>query len=82
MSNKKSYMSNSNLIAEGFFSKLFKKVKDKKLFKKLKKDKELNSHIDTMNKTTQSLEDDLNDALRAAGEKPIKLDKFSIRDFI
>jgi len=35
-----------------------------------------------MNKTTQSLEDDLNDALRAAGEKPIKLDKFSIKDFI
>ena len=25
---------------------------------------------------------DLNDALRAAGEKPIKLDKFSIKDFI
>jgi len=82
MSKKKSYMNKSNLIAEGFFSKLFKKIKDKKLFKKLTKDKKLNKYLSDLNKTTQSFEDELNGYLKAAGEKSIKLDKYTLKDFI
>ncbi len=82
MSDKKSYMNQSNLIAEGFFSKLIKQIKDRKTFKKIKSDKKLNKNIDDLNKSTKSLEDRVNGYLRDAGQEPIKLAKFSIRDFI
>ena len=48
----------------------------------IKKDKKLNKHLSDLNKTTQSFEDDLNGYLKAAGEKPIKLDKYTLKDFI
>ena len=80
MSDKKSYMNQSNLIAEGFFSKLIKQIKDRKTFKKIKSDKKLNKNIDDLNKSTKSLEDRVNGYLRDAGQEPIKLAKFSIRD--
>ena len=88
MSKKKSYMNKTNLIAEGFFSKLIKMVKDRKFLKtiekdkKIKSDKKLNKNIDDLNKSTKSLEDRVNGYLRDAGQEPIKLAKFSIRDFI
>ena len=82
MSDKKSYMNQSNLIAEGFFSKLIKQIKDRKTFKKIKSDKKLNKNIDDLNKSTKSLEDRVNGYLRDAGQEPIKLAKFSIMDFI
>ena len=82
MSDKKSYMNQSNLIAEGFFSKLIKQIKDRKTFKKIKSDKKLNKNIDDLNKSTKNLEDRVNGYLRDAGQEPIKLAKFSIRDFI
>ena len=82
MSDKKSYMNQSNLIAEGFFSKLIKQIKDRKTFKKIKSDKKLNKNIDDLNKSTKSLEDRVNGYLRDAGQEPIKLAKFSIKDFI
>ena len=41
MSKKKSYMNKTNLIAEGFFSKLIKMVKDRKFLKTIEKDKVL-----------------------------------------
>tara|TARA_Y100000361_G_C10943494_1_gene229988 strand:- start:307 stop:555 length:249 start_codon:yes stop_codon:yes gene_type:complete len=82
VSDKKSYMNQSNLIAEGFFSKLIKQIKDRKTFKKIKSDKKLNKNIDDLNKSTKSLEDRVNGYLRDAGQEPIKLAKFSIRDFI
>ena len=75
-------MNQSNLIAEGFFSKLIKQIKDRKTFKKIKSDKKLNKNIDDLNKSTKSLEDRVNGYLRDAGQEPIKLAKFSIRDFI
>tara|TARA_B100000287_G_scaffold257394_1_gene241969 strand:+ start:615 stop:863 length:249 start_codon:yes stop_codon:yes gene_type:complete len=81
MSKKKSYMDNENIIAEGFFSKLFKAIKDNNVKKKIKKDKELNKHIKSLNKRTQSLEDRLNGYLKAAGKKPIKLDTYTLKDF-
>ena len=82
MSEKKSYMNKSNLIAEGFFSKLIKKIKDRKTIKKLKSDKKLNKDLNDLNKYSKSLEDRVNGYLKAAGEKPIKLDKYTLRDFI
>ena len=39
-------------------------------------------YLGDLNKTTQSFENDLNGYLKAAGEKPIKLDKYTLRDFI
>ena len=74
--------SKPKLIAEGFFSKLIKQIKDRKTFKKIKSDKKLNKNIDDLNKSTKSLEDRVNGYLRDAGQEPIKLAKFSIRDFI
>tara|TARA_R110000824_G_scaffold294652_4_gene483039 strand:- start:4659 stop:4907 length:249 start_codon:yes stop_codon:yes gene_type:complete len=82
MAKKKSYMNTSTLVAEGFFSKLFKKIKDRKTFNKIKKDKEVNKHLNSLNKRTQSMEDRLNKYLKAAGEKPIKLDAYTLKDFL
>ena len=81
MSKKKSYMDNKNILAEGFFSKLFKIVKDTDVKKKIEKDKDLKKDIKSLNKRTQSLEDRLNGYLKAAGKKPIKLDKYTVKDF-
>ena len=82
MSKKKSYMNKTNLIAEGFFSKLLNLIKDKKLVSKLKKDKTLNKDLKQLNKLTQNTEDRINKDLLSLGKKPIKLSKFSIKDFI
>ncbi len=83
MSKKKSYMNTTNLIAEGFFSKLFKKIKDRKVLKKIKKDKEVNKYLSNLNKGTKRLEDRLNGYLKDAGLKPdVKLDKYNLKDFI
>ena len=80
---KKSYMNKSNLIAEGFFSKLFKKIKDKRLQKTIKKDKKFNKHLDNLNKGTKNLEDLMNGYLKDAGLKPnIKLDTYTLKDFL
>jgi len=81
MSKKKSYMNKSNLIAEGFFSKLFKAIKDNNVKKNIKKDKELNKHLKSLNKRTQSMEDRVNKYLKAAGKKTIKLDTYTLKDF-
>ncbi len=82
MSKKKSYMNQSNLIAEGFFSKLLKLIKDKNVVNKLKKDKVLTKDLNNLNKLTKDTEDRINKDLLSLGKKPIKLSKFSIKDFI
>lgn len=82
MSKKKSYMNHLNLITEGFFEKLLKIIKDKKLVSKLKKDKNLNKDLSNLNKLTQDTEDRINKDLLSLGKKPIKLSKFTIKDFI
>jgi len=81
MSKKKSYMDNKNILAEGFFSKLFKAIKDNNVKKNIKKDKELNKHLKSLNKRTQSMEDRVNKYLKAAGKKTIKLDTYTLKDF-
>jgi hypothetical protein len=83
MSKKKSYMNQATLIAEGFFSKLFKKIKDKKFQKTVKKDKEFNKHLKDLNKGTETLENHLNKMLKDAGLKPnVKLDTYTLKDFL
>jgi len=82
VSKKKSYMNQSNLIAEGFFSKLLKLIKDKNIVNKLKKDKVLTKDLNNLNKLTQDTEDRINKDLQSLGKKPIKLSKFTIKDFI
>ncbi len=83
MLKKKSYMNKSNIIAEGFFSKLFKKIKDRKLQKKIKNDRKVNNHLNKLNQSTQNLEDLLNSYLKDAGLKPdAKLSKFTLKDFL
>ena len=75
-------MNKSNIIAEGFFSKLFKKIKNKKVLKNIKKDKEVTKHLNNLNKGTKKLEDRLNGYLKDAGLKPdVKLDKYNLKDF-
>jgi len=79
VSKKKSYMNQSNLIAEGFFSKLLKLIKDKNVVNKLKKDKVLTKDLNNLNKLTKDTEDRINKDLLSLGKKPIKLSRFYIK---
>ena len=82
MSKKKSYMNKTNLIAEGFFSKLIKMVKDRKFLKTIEKDKKINKSLKNLNKSTNELEKHLNSMLKDAGLKPISLNKYELKDFV
>ena len=61
MSKKKSYMNNKNLMSEGFFDKFFKKLKDKKKAKKLKKHSNFMKSFKDLNKNVKDLEDIFSD---------------------
>ena len=89
MSNKKSYMNknnilsgkfSNNILSEGFFDKLFRmfNIRDKSLQKKIKKDKKLSYQVKNLNGATKDMEKTLRDI---TGKK-IKLQKFSVLDFI
>tara|TARA_Y100000361_G_C11122002_1_gene323769 strand:+ start:18 stop:269 length:252 start_codon:yes stop_codon:yes gene_type:complete len=83
VSKKKSYMNHLNLITEGFFEKLLKIIKDKKLVNKLKKDKVITKNLKSLNQINKDTEDRINKDLIALGKKPnFKLSRFSIKDFI
>ena len=82
MSKKKSYMNKTNLIAEGFFSKLIKMVKDRKFLKTIEKDKKINKSLKNLNKSTNELEKHLNYMLKDAGLKPVSLNKYELKDFV
>ena len=75
-----SYMNKNNLLAEGFFDKLFKKfnIKDEDTQKKIKKDKKLSNAVNNLNKATKDMESFLKDV---TGNKKIKLQRFSALDF-
>jgi len=79
MSNKKSYMNRTNILSEGFFSKLFKafNIKDKSLQTKIKKDKKFLASVRDLNGAVKDMEQQL---YKDTGKK-IKLQKFSIVDF-
>ena len=77
---KKSYMDRKNLIAEGFFSDLFK------IFKRypgLKKNKKIQNDIRDLNKKVDSLEKMINDELASYDSNvKIKLKPYKLTDFI
>ena len=83
MSKKKSYMNRNNLLSEGFFDKLKKFIKDKKVLKKIKNDLKVKNTLNKLNNSQEDLEDYLNKLLKDAGLKPnVTLSKFDAKDFI
>jgi len=55
---KKSYMNKNNLITEGFFEKLFRKlgISDKEKQKRIKADKKLKSAVSNLNQSNKDVE--------------------------
>ena len=55
---KKSYMNKNNLITEGFFEKLFRKlgISDKEKQKRIKADKKLKSAVSDLNQSNKDVE--------------------------
>ena len=84
MSDKKSYMNQSNLIAEGFFSKLRKVLGlSSKEEKTLKKNKNFMKSFKDLNSSVVNLEKMMNDEMKTYGsKKKIKLNQFKLSDFI
>ena len=79
MSKKKSYMNNDNIISEGLFDKIFKKLgispdsKDKKRAK---------SVADKLNSIQDEIEAFNNELRSRDGKKPIKIKRYKPEDFI
>ena len=84
MSDKKSYMNQSNLITEGFFSKLRKVLGlSSKEEKTLKKNKKFMKSFKDLNSSVVNLEKMMNDEMKNYGSsKKIKLNQFKLSDFI
>ena len=84
MSKKNSYMNQTNLITEGFFSKLAKMFSlSSKEEKTLKKNKKFMKSFKEINSSLSNLEKMMNDEMKTYGsKKKIKLDKFKLTDFI
>ncbi len=82
MSNKKSYMNPSNLITEGFFTKIKKALglstKDEKI---LKRNKPFMNSLKDLNKSVSELEKSFNKELKRLGKDTVKLNKYKISDF-
>ena len=84
MSKKNSYMNQTNLITEGFFSKLAKMFSlSSKEEKTLKKNKKFMKSFKDINSSLSELEKMMNKEMEIYGsKKKIKLDKFKLIDFI
>ena len=84
MSDKKSYMNQSSLITEGFFSKLRKVLGlSSKEEKTLKKNKNFMKSFKDLNSSVVNLEKMMNDEMKTYGsKKKIKLNQFKLSDFI
>jgi len=79
MSKKKSYMNKENILAEGFFSKLFKVLSlSKSDENKLKKSKKIRKSLFDLNNAQSNLEKSLEDL---TGDK-VSLNRYSLKDFI
>ena len=73
-----SYMDKKIILSEGFFDKFFKKLKDRKKAKTLKKDKGFLNQLKKTNQSVKNLE-------KSFGElygTELKLSKYTLRDFI
>ena len=77
-------MNKNNLLTEGFFDKLFKKlgIKDKEEQNKIKSDKKLDSAIKNLNTSREEFEDWFNELRKRRGEPPMKKKRYKITDFI
>ena len=83
MSKKKSYMNRDILICEGFFDKLKKFIKDKRVLKKVQNDPKVKNNLNKLNSSQKDLENYLNKLLKDVGLEPnVKLSKFDVKDFI
>ena len=82
MSNKKSYMNHKNLLAEGFFDKLFKllRLRSSEDKAKLKRSKDIQNSLASLNKNWDDLENYVSDVTG----KPFKFStgKFTLKDFL
>ena len=79
MSDKKSYMNNQNILAEGFFEKLKSILKlDNKKIKTLKKDRKVTNSLKQLNKSWSDLAKSME---KDYGIKP-NFEKFKLSDFI
>tara|TARA_A100001391_G_scaffold89038_1_gene58862 strand:+ start:24 stop:263 length:240 start_codon:yes stop_codon:yes gene_type:complete len=79
VSDKKSYMSNQNILAEGFFEKLKSILKlDNKKIKTLKKDRKVTNSLKQLNKSWSDLAKSME---KDYGIKP-NFEKFKLSDFI
>ena len=70
-------MNKESILTEGFFDKIQKYFKDKKIRKKVANDPKVKSKLKDLNSSQQSLEDLLNGYL-----KDVKLSKYKAKDFI
>ena len=75
---KKSYMKESNILNEGFFSKLFSFIKDSGVVKKAKHDRKLNSQLKKLNNSVTGLEQFFEKSYGV----PLELEKFKLSDFV
>jgi len=83
VSKKKSYMNQSSLITEGFFSKLKKLIglssKEEKI---LRKNSKFMKGLKSLNSDLVDLEKSMNDELKMMGsKKKIKFNKLKVDDF-
>ena len=79
MLKKKSYMNSKNILSEGFFSKIFKMLKISKTQKdQIKKSKEIHKSIKDLNSAQSNLEDALEDYVG----KKVKLNRYTLKDFL
>ena len=79
MSDKKSFMNNQNILAEGFFEKLKSILKlDNKKIKTLKKDRKVTNSLKQLNKSWSDLAKSME---KDYGIKP-NFEKFKLSDFI
>ncbi len=76
-------MNRDNLLSEGFFDKLKKFIKDKRVLKKVQNDPKVKNNLNKLNSSQKDFEKYLNKLLKDAGLEPnVKLSKFDVKDFI
>ena len=78
MSQKKSYMDRNNILAEGFFSKLFNAFKiDTKTQKKIKSNTKVKKQLIKLNKSVSDLENSISKLYGM----DVELSKYKLSDF-
>ncbi len=73
-----SYMNKKNILSEGWLDKFFKKLKNRKNAKILKKDKNFINQLKRTNQSVKNLEKIYGDLYGT----DLKLSRFTLKDFI